>query len=520
MDPDVKVEKPNLFIVILKRFLDRLEVLGNKLPDPSVLFIGFCCVVIAFSAIGSTLGWSIKHPSTGETMRVFNLLSPAGLQYIVSNVYLNFVNFAPFAISVSVFLAVGITDKSGLLEKAFICLGMSVSRRMLTVVVVFIGIMSHIMSDIGFVILPPLAALMFRAVGRNPILGMCCAYAAVGCGFAANFVISLGDARLAGMTQAAAQIVDPNFIVSPTCNWYFLIGALLFLVCTATFVTDKILEPHMRPWTPQGNIKKIDLDTYQTTPLEKKGMWAAGISLLLVGVFFFVGAVPSWGFLCDPNGVSVFGNPKTQVGAIITTMLLCIALPGVVYGKIVGTIKNSQDFANGMAAGIKIIAPFAVLCFFAGQFTFWFTKTNLGIICAVNAAEFIKATGFIGLPLLYLLIFIYCLSDFICPSLNAKWAMFAPIVVPMCMLIGYHPALAQLTYRIGDAITNDVTPLMAYMAILVNLVREYDPKAGLGTLMSYLAPYAMCYGVTYVILFTIWYLLGLPLGPGGSIYLN
>lgn len=505
-----------------ERFLDGIEKVGNKLPDPVIIFAVLTAAVTVVSLIGSLLGWTVKNPTTGDTVVVFNLLSPAGIQYMISNCYQNYSKFAPFAIAMPLFLAVGIMDQSGLLESVFIRMGAKVRGRWLTMMVVFIGIMSNFMSDIGFVMLPPLAAMLFSAVGRNPIVGMCCAYASVGCGLAANLVIGISDARMAATSQAAAQIIDPNATVLPTCNWYFIIAACILLTLVATFVTDKILEPRMGVWDPASggvDAKTADLNAYQATPAQKKGMKAAGLTILILIAILLLGCLPSWGFLRDADGMNVFAVRGTQLGAIVTTMLLFIAIPAIVYGRVVGTIPDGKAFGAAMAKGLRDVAPFAVLCFFAGQFTGWFTQSNLGTIAAISGAVAIEKSGFGGLPLMLILILICALLNLLVPSANAKYALLAPIIVPMFMMLGYSPALTQITYRIGDSITNAITPLMAYFALMLGLVKNYDKKAGMGTLMSLLMPYTLFYLLAWSILFSVWFLLGLPLGPGGALYL-
>ena len=509
------VKKRSLF----DRFLTAVEVAGNKLPDPTVLFMIFTLAVAVISMLGSLLGWSVIHPGNKETVTVFNLLTPAGIQYMISTSYQNFSSFAPFAIAMPLFLAVGIVDKSGLLESVFIGMGSKVSARFLTMVIVFIGIMSNFLSDIGFVMLPPLAAMLFAAVGRNPIVGMCCAYAAVSCGLSANLLIGITDARLSATSQAAAQLIDKNMTVLPTSNWYFIVVACVILVVVATFVTERILEPRMGKYKGGYSGEKLDINTYKATEQQGRGMRAAGITVVVMLAILAIGVVPSWGYLNNKDGLSVFEVPATQLGSIVTSMILLIGVPGFVYGKIVGTIPDGKALGAAMAKGIRDVAPFAVLCFFAGQFTAWFGKSNLGTITAVNGAEFVKSIGLDGLPLMLIAIIFFALINLLIPSANAKYALLAPVFVPMFMLLGFHPAVTQMVYRIGDSITNAITPLMAYFALMLGLVKQYDKDAGMGTLMSLLMPYTLFYGLTWLILFSIWFLTGAPMGPGGPLYL-
>lgn len=504
-----------------ERFLDGVERVGNKLPDPIVLFLVLILAIVLISALGSVLDWSAIHPNDGSTVKVFNLLSPAGIQYMFSNCYQNFVGFSPFAIAISVFMVMGVITKSGLLKAVFVGMGASVNKQMLTAMIIFICIMSNMTGDLGFIVMPPIAAMLFMSVGRNPIVGMCAAYAAASCGLSANLVIGLTDARLSAQSQVAAQIVDPEFIVSPTCNWYFIAAATVVLTAIASLVTEKILEPRAGVWTPGDDISVSlsDIAAYRPSDIEKKGMKIAGWAALIILVVIAVGAVPPWGLLRNADGASIFAAKETQIGSIVTTLLLVIAIPGLIYGKIVGTIPDAKTFAKSMAEGFSDIAPFAVLCFFAGQFTAWFTKSNLGVICAVKGAEGLKNIGLKGLPLMLILFLFFALINLILPSANAKYAIVAPIFVPMLMLLGYHPALTQIIYRMGDSTTNAITPVLAYFAVMLGLVRQYDKKAGMGTLMSLLLPYTLFYAIGWIGLFAVWYLLGLPLGPAGPLFL-
>jgi aminobenzoyl-glutamate transport protein len=505
------------------RFLHGVEVVGNKLPDTVIIFVVLDVAVVLLSWIGSLLGWTTVHPGTGKAVSVFNLLSPEGLQYMFSNMYQNFSSFAPFAIAMPLFLAVGIMNESGLMESIFVGLGSKVKPQLLTLIIVFIGVMSNLMSDAGFAILPPLAAMLFMSVGRNPILGMCCAYTACGAGMAANLLIGISDARISATSQAAAQILDPNMTVLPTCNWYFIAAAAIVLTIVAALVTDKILEPRMPrsgDWNhTESGVKKVDLTSYHATPIQKKGMTAAGISVLILAAIILIGVLPSWGFFRNQDGQSIFGVQATQLGSIVAAIVFFIGVPGIVYGKVVGTIPNGRAFSSAMAKGVTDIAPFIVLCFFAGQFTAWFSKSNVGVIISINGANFLRNIGLNGVPLMVCLILFTIVLDIFLPSANAKWAILAPVLIPMFMLLGYHPAMTQMVYRIGDSIVNSITPLMAFFALLLGLAKQYDKKAGIGTVMSLLVPYTLFYALAWTGLFVIWFLLGLPFGPGGPIHL-
>jgi len=511
-----QVEKKGLF----GRFLDRIEILGNKLPDPSVLFIWLCGIILVLSWIGEKAGWSAVHPGTGKTLVVFNLLTAEGIQYMLSSVVTNVTSFAPFGIAVVIMTSVGLLENSGLLKALFVNLGLSVSKRTLTIAVVFLGIIANMASDIGFIIMPPLAALLFMAAGRHPIVGMCCSYAACGCGMAANLLVTIGDATITGITISAAQIVDPKFSMTPVCNWFIMAAAVFVLTPVAVIVTEKIIEPRAGKWVPSDRAPKFDLESFKLSAVEKKGLKVTGIITLLVIVLIGLASTPIWGILRNAEGVPVFAAKTTQLPAIVALITIIMGIPGIVYGKIVGTIATSKQFGQACTKGLVTIAPLILICVIAGQFVGYFGKSNLGLILAIKGAEVIRSIGIAPLPLLLLLIIFIILSDLVIVSSSAKWTMFAPIFVPMFMFLNYHPAVLQGAYRIGDSIANSVTPFLPYFAVLVGFAQEYDENAGMGTLMSILTPYAICYCIAWLVLFSAWFLLGIPFGPGAAVFLN
>jgi aminobenzoyl-glutamate transport protein len=502
------------------RFLDRVEALGNSLPDPSVLFLLLCGIIIVLSWIGAKLGWSAVHPGTGDKLVVFNLLSAEGIQYMFSSIVTNVTSYAPFGIAVIIMTSVGLLDDSGLLKAMFIKMGLSVSKRTLTLGIVFLGIMANMASDIGFIVMPPLAALLFMAAGRNPIVGMCCSYAACACGMAANLVVTVGDATITGITLAAANIVDPNFTMSPACNWYIMSAAVFVLTPVAVLVTEKVVEPRAGKWEVNEYAPKFDLESYQPSELEKKGLRITGIVMLAVVAIIILAVTPVWGVLINADGVPIIAAKGTQLPSIVALITLLMGLPGIIYGKVVGTIKDSKQFGQACTKGLISIAPLILICVIAGQFVGYFGKSNLALIFAAKGTDLIKSIGIAPLPLLIIMILFFILSDFFIVSSSAKWTMFAPVFVPMFMMLGYHPSVLQGAYRIGDSVANAVTPFLAYFAILIGFAHEYDKKAGMGTLMSMLIPYAIFYGITWLILFSTWFLLGIPFGPGSAVFLH
>ncbi len=494
------------------RFLNGIEKAGNKLPDPVILFMIFCAVVMVLSWIGSKLGWSVIHPGTGDAVTVFNLLSRDGVHYMFQNAISNVTSFAPLGVCLVIMPAMGLLERSGLFKSVFLNIGLSVNRHTLTAVVVFLGIIANFMSDIGIIVLPPLAAILFAAVGRNPLVGMCCAYAASTAGMTANLLVGVGDATTTAITISAAKLINPDYSLLPTCNWFFFAGAVLILTPVAVFVTEHVVEPRMGKWEGNDYAPKIDLETYRLSDLEKSAMKKTGIFLLVIIALFALTCIPSWGLLRNANGECIFLANPNRLSSIVVGLTILLALPAIFYGKLTGTIKTGKEFSVACTKGISTIAPFLVICVFAGQFISYFGKTNLGLILAVNGAKGIQNLGIPSLPLLLLVILFFALINILIASSSAKWTLLAPIFVPMFMLLGYEPQIVQAAYRIGDSTTNAITPLLAYFTILLGFAKQYDKEAGIGTLLGMLVPYTLFYGLTWIVYFSVYFLSGLPFG--------
>lgn len=502
------LEKKSMF----NHFLDAIEKMGNKLPDPVILFMIFCAVVIVLSWIGAKLEWSVAHPGTGKPVTVFNLLSRDGIHYIFQSAISNVTSFAPLGVCLVIMPAMGLLEKSGLFKAVFLNIGLSVNRRTLTAIVILLGIMANFMSDIGIIVLPPLAAILFATVGRNPLVGMCCAYAASTAGMTANFLVGVGDATITAITISAAKLINPNYSLLPTANWFFFAGAVLVLTPVAVFVTEHIVEPRMGKWQGNEYAPTIDLESYRLSDLEKSAMKKTGIFLLVIIALFALAAIPSWGLLRNADGDCIFLANPNRLSSIVLGLTILLALPAVFYGKLTGTINNGKEFTVACTKGLLTITPFLLICVFAGQFISYFGKTNLGLVLAVNGAKGIQSLGISPLPLLLFVIFFFALINILIASSSAKWTLLAPIFVPMFMVLGFEPQIVQAAYRIGDSMTNAVTPLLAYFAILLGFAKQYDKDAGMGTLLGMLVPYTIFYGITWFVYFSLYYLSGLPFG--------
>ncbi|MGP9799797.1 AbgT family transporter [Rheinheimera sp. NSM] len=508
------------------RFLDTVEWLGNLLPHPVTLFAMFAVAVVLGSGIAAYFDVSAIDPRPEGTagraadgvIRVVNLVSVDGLQRIVSNLVTNFTSFPPLGVVLVALLGVSIAEHSGLISAAMRGLVMGASPRMVTVTIVFAGIISNTASELGYVVLIPMAAVIFHSLGRHPLAGLAAAFAGVSGGYSANLFIGTVDPLLAGFTQSAANLIDPNYTVGPEANWFFMIISTFFIAALGAFVTEKIVEPKLGKY--DANEAAIDLGKPQLdklTATEKCGLKAAGLAFLALGILLTLSVVPQWGPLRHPETGLVAGSPFLQ--GIVVFIFITFAIPGFVYGRIVGTMKTDRDVINAMAKSISSMGLYIVLVFFAAQFVAFFGWSNLGSILAVNGATLLQNIGLTGPVLFFFFIGMCALVNLSLGSASAQWAIFAPIFVPMLMIVGYSPEVIQAAYRIGDSVTNLITPMMSYFGLILAVAARYKKDLGIGTLIATMLPYTMVFFVGWTLLFYIWvFVLGLPVGPGSPTY--
>jgi aminobenzoyl-glutamate transport protein len=413
-------------------------------------------------------------------------------------------------------LGIGVAEKSGLIGAGLRQLVHAAPRRLLTFVIVFAGVMSNMASDVGYVLLVPMGALIFLSVGRHPIAGLAAAFAGVSGGFSANLLLGTIDPLLAGISQEAARIIDPTYTVSPACNYYFMFVSVFFIAGAGTWITEKVIVPRLGSW--EGAVEEAeDNELRKLTRDEKRGLWCAFAVSLLLLVLVVIGLVPDDGFLRDAETGSVLYSPFMH--GIVTFIFLGGLLAGLAYGIAAGTFRNDSDVVNGMKEAMESLGLFVVLIFFAAQFVAYFKYTNLGMIFAIKGAEVLKASGMGPIPLMLSFILMAAAINICMGSASAKWAFMAPVFIPMFMLLGYSPELVQGVYRIGDSSTNLISPMMSFFALIVAFVQRYDSKAGIGTVVATMLPYSVAFLLVWMVLLVIWLLLGLPLGPGAGLYL-
>lgn len=499
---------------IFNKSLDYIELVGNKLPHPATLFGLLALIVVFFSWLGGFLNWQAIHPADGSTISVKSLLSEDGIRWIYTNITANFVNFPPLGYVLAVMVGIGVAEGSGLFTALIRALVLNAPNRLITVSIVTAGILSHLASEAGYVILIPLGALVFYALGRHPIAGLAAAFCGVSGGFGANFMIGSVEPILAGLSQSAAQIINPEMKINAAVNIYFMFVSAFVVMIVGTWVTEKIVEPRLKSYT--GNAEKLPLDKIST--VERKGLRWAGIAALLLTAFLAYSIIPEDGIFRDPKTHEILHSPFFD--GIITGILLLFFIPGLVYGWIVKSIKSDKDLMKHIIKSMGTMATYIVLVFFAAQFVYFFRYSNLGLILAIEGAQFLKSIGLTGIPLIAAFVLLAAFINMFMGSASAKWAIMAPVFIPMFMLLGYHPALTQAAFRIGDSVTNLITPMMSYFALIVAFAQKYDEKYGIGTIISTMLPYTIILTVVWTLLLVVWMLLGLPVGPDGPLYLQ
>ncbi|MFP7478302.1 AbgT family transporter [Terribacillus saccharophilus] len=496
----------------IMRSLNGIERVGNKLPHPVTLFFIFAAVVIVLSAIFSVIGVSVEDPvNEGETIAVKNLLNSEGILYLFESAVTNFTNFAPLGTVLVTMLGIGIAERSGLISASLRGLVTSVPRTLMTAALVFGGVMSSMAADAGYVVLTPLGAVLFAGLGRHPLAGLAAAFAGVSGGYSANLLLTSLDPLLGGMTQDAAAIISPEYAegINYAMNFYFMFASVFLLTILGTWVTDKIVEPRLG--TYKGNVNE---EVNYLKPKEKKGLWGALIAFLLTIAAIALLVIPSWGPLRAGED-NIINAPF--LNTLVPVILIVFFIPGLVYGLITKEIRNDKDVANQLSETMATMGSYIVLAFAAAQFVSYFNESNLGTVLAVKGAAFIDSTGFTGIPLILTFIVVSGFINLFIGSASAKWAIMAPVFIPMMMLSGYSPEFTQLVYRIADSTTNVISPLMPYFAIVIAFAQKYDKKVGIGTLISTMLPYSIVFTIGWVLMLLIWMWTGLPIGPGTPI---
>lgn len=498
-------------VKLFDRFLNIVEKGGNALPNPSTLFAIFALLTVLASAVAYSLGLQAIHPVTGEIITVNNLLSESGLKRIMLEMVTNFTSFAPLGIVLVALLGLGVAEGSGFLNAVIRIFVLSAPKALLTFIIVFTGVLSNMASTVGYVLLIPLAGVVFLAVKRHPIVGMAAAYAGISGGYSANLFIGTVDPLLAGLSQEAARIIDPQYIVNPTANYYFMVVSTFLIAFAGTWITEKIVEPRLGKYDGDVAPEKIE----PLSAEEKRGLKFTFITFIGVVIVILLGIYPENGILRGENN-GILNSPL--VVGVVALIFIVASLLGIAYGIGSRKFKNDNDIIKSMDSSMKSVSTYLVLVFFASQFVSYFNWTNLGLIIAIEGANLITHLGVGLIPLMIMFIILSGTINLFMGSASAKWALMAPIFVPMFMLLGYSPELTQAGFRIGDSVTNVISPMMSFFALIIVYFQKYDENAGIGTIVSTMLSYSIIFFVLWTILLIIWLFFNLPLGPNSELY--
>lgn len=495
-------------------FLGTVERVGNKLPDPAVLFIALLFIVWVLSWLLSYVSFDVIDPRTSEALVIKNLLSGAAFTEFLSVMVTNFSHFHPVGVVLVAMLGIGVAEHTGFINSALRALLNVTPDKLLTPMVIAVGIVSHTAADAGYVLVIPLGGVIFYAAGRHPLAGIAAAFAGVSGGFSASFVPSAIDPLLQGLTQAGAQILDPEITLNPLNNYFFTTASSLLIISLGWFVTDRIVEPRLQSETIDGDEDDLP-EMHELQNRERKGLRWATVSMLLGIVLLVATSLPAGSPWRDASGdISSFQAPLMR--SIVSLIFLFFLVPGVVYGVVAGTISSSKDIIVGMTKSMNTMAYYLVIMFFIAQFVYAFGQSNLGVLLALQGAAFLQAMAMPAAITIVGIVFLTAFVNIFVGSASGKWGLLAPIFVPMLMSLGISPDFTQAAYRVGDSSTNIITPLMPYFPLVVVYCQRYVKSTGIGTLTAMMLPYSMSFLVLWTIFLLIYFAIGLPLGIQSS----
>lgn len=562
-------------------FLDIVETVGNRLPDPITLFGGGAVLVLLLSWVGASAGWQVDKPvatpvmeqvldadgapvtvlqtteagrrtvlvrgpdgqpveapvatpvlddegrlkiTRGSTpVKPVDLLSRDGFKWVLDTLVSNFTGFHPLGVVLVAMLGIGIAEKTGLIGALLKAMTRVTPQALLNPAMVFIGIMSSLAADAGYVVLPPIAAALYKIAGRSPLAGMAAVFAGVSAGFSANLVITSLDPLLSGLSEAGAAILEPGYSVNPAANWWFMIVSTFVLTLVGWAVTARFVEPRYQDKPPdEGGPSEVTAEEQAAqviTEAEKSGMRlalvAGVVTTALCLALIFVPGAPLYG---APGEAPRWGQ------AIVPMLFVIFLAVGVAFGLPTGTVRAASKsgrldggIARLMADTMADMGPYIVLAFFAAQFVAWFNHSQLGIMLAIVGGNFLAQLAMPPEALMAAFIIVAMLGNLFIGSASAKYAFFAPVFVPMFMQVGISPELTQAAYRVGDSATNIITPLNPYFVVILVFMQKYVPKAGIGTLVSMMLPYSVAFWLVWTVMLIVWMSLGIPLGPEGPL---
>ena len=538
------------------RLLDGIERIGNALPDPTTLFLLGAVLVLVLSQLAASLDWTVERvvsqevreplldargapvvdPQTGAPItrvvldesgqplraqvrapvKAVGLLTSEGLYWALRSMVKNFTDFPPLGVVLVGMLGIGLAERTGFIPTLLKGVLLAVPPGLLTPAIVFVGVMSSMGLDAGYVVLPPVAAALYKAVGRSPLVGLAAVFAGVSAGFSANLFITSLDPLLAEFSTASAQLLDPGYAVAATANWWFMIASTVLLTATGWAVTAVWVEPRYarRPEAEGGAspLSREELAAQRLTPDERHGLAAAGAVAVVTLTVFAVATLTPGAPLHGWDGAF----PR-WVRVVVPLIFFAFLLPGLTFGAVTGRLRNDKDMARMLGETMAGMGPYIVLAFFAAQFIAYFAHSNLGEMLAIAGGQVLARAAMPSALLMVAFIGVVVVGNLLIGSMSAKYAFFAPVFVPMFMQVGISPELTQVAYRVGDSVSNVITPLNPYVVILLVFMQRYVPTAGIGTLVALMLPYALVFGVVWTVMLVAWMASGTPLGPAGPL---
>lgn len=502
---------------LMNKFLNVVEGVGNRLPDPSILFFLMCLGLAILTWIVSLFHVSVKHPGTGKVVEIKNILSGDGLKMILNDAIKNFSEFPALGLVLAVMLGIGVAEKTGYFDKLMIQVVNKAPKKIIVPCIIAIGILGNAAGDAAPIVLPPITAMVFIKLGYHPIAGLAMAYASALGGFSANLILGMTDALVYSFTEPATKIVTDKIHINVAMNWYFIAASVVVLLPAVYWVTMKLVIPRLGTYDDTNSDISTDDSNNSITPTQQRAVFWANISFVASIIVLIILAIPENSFLRNAKTGSLL-NDAPILNGVGLILLIVFLIPGIVYGVMTKEISNTKDLGQMFTDSMSSMGSFIVIVFFSAQLLAFLEWSNLGIIVAVEGAELLKGQN--GVVLIIGIIILSALINMLIGSASAKWGILAPIFIPMLILVGFHPAFTQMLYRIGDSISNPITPMMPYLPLLLSYAQKYDKNMQLGSLISSLMPYTIVLSIVWPLFMIIWYLLGLPLGPGGPLLIK
>ena len=495
----------------LDRFLDFIEKAGNKLPDPAILFLFLMLITWVLSALLSPIDFGAIDPRSGGELRIQNLLTGSQFAAFLANMTGIFINFPPLGVVLLAMLGVGVAEHSGFINAGLKFLLGVTPKMLLTPILVLVAIVSHTAADAGYVLVIPLGGVIFYAAGRHPLAGIAAAFAGVSGGFSANFIPSGIDPLIQSFTQSAAQILDAEITLNPLNNIYFTGLSSLIVISVVWYLTDRVVEPRLNRNVEvdenMDDIPKMEI----LNSKEKKAFWLAFATMMSCFALLFIWVFPQDSALRDSVG-EITSKDAPLMKSIVPLIFILFWIPGLVYGFASGTYKTMKDMVLSMSKSMGSMSYYIVMAFFCALFIDAFGKSNIGALTALKGANFLRA---LDLPAQITIVGIVLLTAFVnllVGSASAKWALISPIFVPMLMQLGISPDLTQAAYRVGDSVSNIITPLLPYFPLIVVFCQRYVKSTGIGTLVSMMIPYSLVLLIVWTLFLLLYWTLGIPLG--------